>query len=193
MRCSRTQALTKVGLDRQPLEHADVGAARIAGWDHAGGGTERAKDNSDCLPEDLGHQTPAQVETIRYYERERLLPAPARSEGNYRLYGAAHVERLQFIRHCRSLDMTLGEIRELLSFRDAPDESCNQVNLLLDRHIEHVGQRIHDLQALQKQLKVLRSTCHLAQAARDCEILQTLATPDSGTPTRLGTHGGGCH
>jgi Cd(II)/Pb(II)-responsive transcriptional regulator len=127
---------------------------------------------------ELAKQTGSQVETIRYYEREGLLPAPARSEGNYRLYGPAHVERLQFIRHCRSLDMTLSEIRELLSFRDAPDESCNQVNLLLDKHIDHVSQRIRELQALQKQLKALRSTCHSAQAAKDCEILQTLGNTD---------------
>jgi len=142
---------------------------------------------------ELAKRTGSQVETIRYYEREGLLPAPARSEGNYRLYGPSHAERLQFIRHCRSLDMTLGEIRELLSFRDAPEESCNQVNLLLDGHIEHVGQRIQELQSLQKQLKALRSTCHSAQAAKDCEILQTLAAADGGTPANLGTHGGRCH
>jgi Cd(II)/Pb(II)-responsive transcriptional regulator len=142
---------------------------------------------------ELAKHTGSQVETIRYYEREGLLPAPARSEGNYRMYGASHVERLQFIRHCRSLDMTLDEIRNLLSFRDAPEESCNQVNLLLDRHIDHVATRIRELQALQKQLKGLRSLCHSTQAVKDCEILQTLATPDSGAPTHRGTHGGGCH
>ncbi len=142
---------------------------------------------------ELAKQTGSQVATIRYYEREGLLPVPGRSEGNYRLYGAMHVERLKFIRHCRSLDMTLDEIRSLLTFRDTPEESCNQVNLLLDRHIEHVGQRIRELQALQKQLKALRSTCHSAQAAKDCEILQTLATPNSGVPAHLGTHSSGCH
>lgn len=142
---------------------------------------------------ELAKQTGSQVETIRYYEREGLLPAPGRSEGNYRLYGPTHVEQLQFIRHCRSLDMTLGEIRELLSCRDKPNESCNDVNLLLDRHIEHVAQRIQELLALQKQLKALRSTCHSAQAAKDCEILQMLATADGGTPANHGAHGGGCH
>lgn len=142
---------------------------------------------------ELAKQTGSQVETIRYYEREGLLPAPVRSEGNYRLYGAAHVERLQFIRHCRSLDMTLNEIRSLLSFRDAPEASCAAVNDLLDTHIEHVATRICELQALQKQLEALRNTCHSAQAARDCEILQTLAGPDGGLPARLGSHAGGCH
>jgi Cd(II)/Pb(II)-responsive transcriptional regulator len=142
---------------------------------------------------EVAKKTGSQVETIRYYEREGLLPAPARSEGNYRLYGPSHVERLQFIRHCRSLDMTLDEIRSLLSFRDAPDENCNGVNLLLDRHIEHVSQRIEELQSLQVQLKALRGLCHSAQAVKDCEILQTLAAADSGAPAYLGTHSGGCH
>ncbi|MDB5761008.1 MAG: cadR [Herminiimonas sp.] len=141
----------------------------------------------------LAKRTGSPVETIRYYEREGLLPVSARSEGNYRLYGASHVERLQFIRHCRSLDMTLDEIRSLLSFRDAPEESCSAVNGLLDKHIEHVAERIRELQALQKQLKALRSLCHSTQAAKDCEILQSLASAKGGTPSKLGTHGGGCH
>ena len=67
---------------------------------------------------ELAKLTDCQVETIRYYEREGLLPEPARSEGNYRLYTQAHVERLTFIRNCRSLDMTLEEIRSLLNLRD---------------------------------------------------------------------------
>jgi Cd(II)/Pb(II)-responsive transcriptional regulator len=91
---------------------------------------------------DLGKRTDCPVETIRYYEQEGLLPAPARSQSNYRLYGDAHVERLQFIRHCRSLDMTLDEIRSLLRFRDAPEDNCEEVNLLLDQHIGHVARRM---------------------------------------------------
>ena len=58
---------------------------------------------------ELAKQTGCLVETIRYYEREGLLLEPPRSEGNYRLYTDIHSERLQFIRHCRSLDMTLEE------------------------------------------------------------------------------------
>ena len=79
---------------------------------------------------ELAKRTGCLVETIRYYEREGLLLEPARSEGNYRLYTDIHVERLQFIRHCRVLDMTLEEIRNLLRFRDAPDENCREVNAL---------------------------------------------------------------
>jgi DNA-binding transcriptional MerR regulator len=80
---------------------------------------------------DLAKRAGCLVETIRYYERVGLLLGPARSEGNYRLYTNVHVERLQFIRHCRALDMTLEEIRNLLRFRDAPDENCSEVDTCL--------------------------------------------------------------
>lgn len=126
---------------------------------------------------ELARLTGSQVETIRYYEREGLLPAPTRSDGNYRLYGEEHVERLQFIRHCRSLDMTLDEIRSLLTFRDAPEQNCSEVNTLLDRHIDQVAQRIAELTALQAQLHDLRLLCDHAQAAKDCGILQSLSSP----------------
>jgi len=86
-----------------------------------------------------------QVETIRYYEREGLLPQAPRSEGNYRIYGPEHVERLAFVRHCRSLDMTLDEIRVLLRFKDEPQAECGEVNALLDEHIGHVATRIREL------------------------------------------------
>lgn len=142
---------------------------------------------------DLSRQTGCSVETIRFYEQAGLLPAPARSLNNYRVYGDAHVERLQFIRHCRSLDMTLDEIRALLRFRDAPEDNCGEVNMLLDQHIDHVARRIAELQALQAQLQLLRRQCHSVQAAKDCGILQTLASTEGGAPVDLGTHSGKCH
>ena len=116
-----------------------------------------------------------QVETIRYYEREGLLPQPARSEGNYRLYGAEHVERLTFIRHCRSLGMSLVDVRRLLHFKDAPDESCNEVNVLLDTHIAQIAERMIELQNLQRHMLALRSHCNQNQPAKDCGILHGLA------------------
>lgn len=130
---------------------------------------------------ELAKRTDCKVETVRYYERENLLPTPGRSEGNYRLYTEAHVERLAFIRHCRSLDMALEEIRTLLEFRDAPEKNCGEVNTLLDEHIGHVAERISELKALQTQLKELRRFCDRAQAAGDCGILNELAQPTGET------------
>jgi len=87
---------------------------------------------------ELAHLTSTQTNTIRFYERESLLPGAERSDNNYRIYSDEHVERLSFIRHCRSLDMTLDEIRSLLHFKDAPTENCDEVNGLLDEHIEQL-------------------------------------------------------
>ena len=120
---------------------------------------------------ELAKLTDCQVETIRYYEREGLLPEPARSEGNYRLYTQAHVERLTFIRNCRSLDMTLEEIRSLLDLRDSPQDQCENVNALIDEHIHHVKARIDGLLALQEQLIDLRQRCG---GGDHCGILQRL-------------------
>ena len=142
---------------------------------------------------ELAKRTGSVVETIRFYEQEGLLPAPNRSEGNFRLYGPGHLERLQFIRHCRSLDMTLNEIRHLLRFKDAPEENCGEVNALLDKHIVHVADRIAELKALERQLKDLRACCRRSQAAKDCGILQELAHVDNGEPKNVRSHGGGCH
>lgn len=118
--------------------------------------------------------TECPVETIRYYERERLLPPPARSSNNYRLYGDAHATRLRFIRNCRSLDMTHEEIRALLAFRDAPERPCEDVNALLDEHIGHVARRIRELETLKRELRALRDQCRTVRAARDCRIMRSL-------------------
>lgn len=115
------------------------------------------------------------VETIRYYEREGLLPKPARTESNYRTYGDEHLARLQFIRYCRSLDMSLDEIRVLLRFKDSPHENCGDVNAVLDEHIGHVSRRIKELRALEKELKELRAQCGESREAQECGILEGLA------------------
>lgn len=133
---------------------------------------------------ELASRTGCQVETIRYYEREELLPEPARSEGNYRLYNDAHVDRLTFIRHCRSLDMALDEIRTLLTFRDAPEQNCGDVNALLDEHIGHVAGRIAELKTLEMQLKKLRHLCSKVQSTKECGILNELAIEAAMPPKR---------
>jgi len=124
---------------------------------------------------DLARRAECPPETIRYYEREGLLQKPSRSAGNYRLYGETHLERLAFIRHCRSLDMALDEIRQLLRFRDRPLDNCDAAHALLDEHIAHVAARIAELQRLEGQLKALRRQCARARAAKECGILDGLS------------------
>ncbi|MBO1529720.1 Cd(II)/Pb(II)-responsive transcriptional regulator [Psychrobacter sp. F1192] len=124
---------------------------------------------------ELATLTGATVETIRYYEKEQLLPKPSRSAANYRLYHEAHIERLQFILHCRTLDMTLDEIRVLLQYRDKPDENCGEVNVLLDEHIKAVERRMKELAQLKQHLLVLRQKCTNEAPAESCGILNALA------------------
>ena len=112
------------------------------------------------------------VQTVRFYERERLLEEPARTASGYRSYDERHLTRLSFIRHLRSLDIPLPEVRQLLQFAAAPDQSCGAVNDLLDGHIGLVKSRIQALKALEKQLVALRKTCD-GDASHPCAILES--------------------
>ena len=129
----------------------------------------------------LAETTDTPIATIRFYEREGLLPVAKRTENNYRQYTAAHTERLSFIRHCRNLDMTLNEIRSLLRFKDAPTEDCSEVNTLLDAHIGHVADRIRELHALARELKQLRARCLSPHSINTCGILIGLDNAASGS------------
>ncbi len=111
------------------------------------------------------------IETIRFYEKEGLLPAPARTQGNFRIYESEHLERLQLIRYCRGLDMSLDEVRVLLRVKDSPSAACADVNALLDEHIDHVSTRIKELRLLEKQLRELRQRCGAERTADQCGIL----------------------
>ena len=137
---------------------------------------------------ELASVTGTSIEAIRFYEREQLLPPPARTEGNYRIYEAGHEERLAFIRHCRSLDMALDEIKALLRFKDSPAENCGEVNALLDEHIGHVASRIRELRVLERQLKTLRQQCLEVQGTKDCGILQVLSNAAKTPPSPSAKH-----
>ena len=137
---------------------------------------------------ELANATNTPVETIRYYEREGLLPAPARTEGNFRLYGDSHVGRLGFVRACRALDMNLDEIRVLLRFRDGSHEDCSEVNALLDEHVEHVEARIRELRQLSKDLRVLREQCREVSAADQCGIMKGLDRGGFEAPAKSHSH-----
>ena len=130
---------------------------------------------------ELGKTAGCAVETIRYYEQQGLLPAPARSEANYRLYRAEHLERLLFIRNCRALDMSLEEISRLIALSSSAPADCTAINHVLDEHLAHVQARISSLQALQTQLQTLRQSCQ-GQAA-SCPIVEQL-TSSEGLPAQ---------
>ena len=142
----------------------------------------------------LAEATGTPVETIRFYEREGLLPAAQRTENNYRVYTPAHADRLAFIRQCRNLDLALDEIRSLLRVRDAPSQDCGEVSTLLEEHIGHVAQRIRELRALEKDLKALRARCSAPNAIEACGILNELDGAEKhGHPASPHRHIRGAH
>lgn len=132
---------------------------------------------------ELGQSTGVDIETIRYYERAGLLPPPARQANGYRAYGAAHLERLAFIRHCRALDMPLAEVRRLLGFLDHPQSDCGDVNCLIDAQLARVRARLASMRALERQLERLRGRCNEEHATTECGILHELVAA---------AHGEGC-
>lgn len=116
------------------------------------------------------------VETIRYYELSGLMPAPRRSQGNFRLYTESQCERLLFIRQCRALNMTLEEIRQLLVFKDNPSQRCDAVNTLLEARIRFITERLTQLNKLRRDLRALRRRCGRRRTAADCAILAGLSS-----------------
>lgn len=113
------------------------------------------------------------VETIRYYEDEHLISRPIRGKNNYRIYTAADFERLQFIRNCRALGMTLNEIR-LITRLELQASNCSEINALLDKHIQDISLKINQLKGLTKQLTILKQQCHAPEPLANCGILKEL-------------------
>lgn len=128
------------------------------------------------------------VETVRYYEKEGLLSEPGRTAGNFRVYGAEHLERLRFIRNCRTLDMSHEEIRALLVLTDQPADDCGAINDVFDQHIAHVNARIKELMQLKSQLSALRQRCQTEQTVDNCGILQGLAVMETEKKPERHTH-----
>ena len=129
---------------------------------------------------ELGQAMGVDIETIRYYEKLGLLSAPARAANGYRAYGAAHLERLAFVRHCRALDMPLAEIRRLLDFVAHPDADCGDINRLIDDQLARTRARLKSMRALEKQLIALRARCEVGHVAAECGILHELVAAAHG-------------
>lgn len=130
---------------------------------------------------ELARQARTDVETVRYYEKAGLLDEPGRNTAGYREYRDAHRERLQFIRHCRSLQMPLADIRMLLDLQEHPATGCQRVNDLLDRHIHRIREQVRALRLLETRLAALRRACCEPGAVHECPILRNLAETGEGS------------
>lgn len=114
------------------------------------------------------------IQTIRYYERRGLFPAPRRTAAGYRQYPEDAVARLRFIKHAQELGFSLDEIQDLLGLRVRHGAACDAVERQTRQKIEVVHQRIRDLQRMQRTLERLAAACAARRPTDDCPILEVL-------------------
>jgi MerR family mercuric resistance operon transcriptional regulator len=114
------------------------------------------------------------VETIRYYERRALLPAPPRGASGYRQYAPDTVRRVRFIKRAQALGFTLDEIRDLLALRAEPAESCETVEAQADLTIRRIDAKVAELERMRRALARLADDCRHRRSADDCPILIAL-------------------
>ena len=124
----------------------------------------------------LSSQTGVKIETIRYYERQGLLPSPPRTAGGHRSFEESHTKRLTFIRRCRQLGFSMEEIRDFLALVDGGTYTQREVKALTMRHTDLVREKISDLQRMETMLVDIASRCD-GGSSPDCPIIEALIDP----------------
>lgn len=138
---------------------------------------------------ELGKRAQVPPKTIRYYEEIGLLPMPPRTPGGYRDYDDTAVDRLSFIKAAQSIGLTLGEIREILAFRDRGEIPCGHVAALIEaragdlsRHIKALQRMRADLRRLADEARRLPATppgtfCHIIESLDPAERRRQVSLP----------------
>ncbi len=122
---------------------------------------------------ELSKRTGCIIETIRYYERIGVMPAPPRTAGGHRVYDRDHLERLTFIRRARELGFTLDHVRGLLGLADRSGASCAEVERLARAQLDQVRGRIDDLRRMDAVLDEMLARC-AGGSVPECPILEAL-------------------
>jgi MerR family transcriptional regulator, mercuric resistance operon regulatory protein len=121
----------------------------------------------------LSKKSGVNIETIRYYEKVGVMPAPARSVGGYRVYGSDHLKRLRFVRRSRELGFSLDEIRDLLRLVDGHAYTCAEVRALALDHLAEVRRKIKDLRRIARVMADMAAQCTGDQIPQ-CPIIDVL-------------------
>ncbi|MAE44814.1 MAG: transcriptional regulator [Magnetovibrio sp.] len=125
----------------------------------------------------LSRRTGCKVETIRYYERIGLLPAPARGRGGHRHYDEGALKRLDFVLRARGLGFPLDSIRGLLDLADGGGRSCAQVERIAARHLKDVRNKLADILVMEKVLAEMVADCR-GGTMPDCPLIEALFNED---------------
>ena len=122
---------------------------------------------------ELAQRTGCNLETVRYYEKVGLLPAPPRTPAEYRSYDATHERRVRFILRARELGFALDEIRELLHLADERDQPCADVRAVAAAHLNDVRAKLADLRRMERVLKDVIAQCGNGTQP-ECPLMETL-------------------
>lgn len=122
----------------------------------------------------LAKRSATNVQTIRFYEQEGLMPKPGRTTGGQRRYNPSHADRLAFIRHARELGFPLEAVRELLTLVDRPDQPCARVDHVAQDVLADVEAKIVRLESMRSELKRMIRHCRHGRV-KDCRIVEVLA------------------
>jgi len=128
---------------------------------------------------EVARRTELTVDTIRFYEKRRLLPRAMRTTGRFRLYTPEDIERIRFIRRMQTLGFSLMEIRELGNLRARSVDACDSVRKLLTTKLAEVRMKMHELERLESELAADLRKCnaelkHRRQHAPGaCPVLET--------------------
>ena len=121
----------------------------------------------------LSKQSGVNIETIRYYEKIGVMPAPGRNAGGFRIYEPDHLKRLSFVRRSRQLGFSLDEIRNLLRLVDGHGHTCAEVHALMLSHLAEIRRKIRDLRRLQRAMAEMAAQCS-GESVPECPIVDAL-------------------
>ncbi|MBL4850041.1 MAG: MerR family DNA-binding protein [Planctomycetes bacterium] len=117
------------------------------------------------------------VETIRYYERRKLIPDPRPGKVGYREFGRDDLRRVNFIRQAQGLGFTLKQIAELLALRVSTESTCDDVRDLAEVKLGEIEEKIATLKSFKRALSQLVGQCGRTSPASQCPIIDALEDP----------------
>lgn len=124
---------------------------------------------------EFAHRADVNIDTVRYYERQGLLPPPARLPSGYRRYVPSDVARLRFVRRAKALGFTLVEIRELLALSARREDDMGDLKTAATEKLADVETRLAELTRIRDGLRTLVASCPGHGALEQCPILNALA------------------
>lgn len=129
---------------------------------------------------EVARQAGVNVETLRFYEREGILPEPPRRNSRYREYPPEAVDLIRFVKRAQELGFSLKEVQELLDLRKSPRQATGKVPLLVKTKVVEIEDKIRDLEAMRRALDDLLCACKEKSSGKSCPIIASL----SGCPDR---------